>query len=461
MRNKTLLIALAALAFVGAGCSFGAQPLTLTPVTLTYWRSQDDPAAFKTVTDAYRKVRPNVTIAYRDIPAADYERTLLDALAIDKGPDMFSIPVTWLGGWKAKITPMPAETTILTQTVNAQKQLTVVKQKSATMSLLDLRNRFVEGVTKDVVFTVPATVAGAQPTQGIWALPYSFDTLGLYYNRTLLKNAGYDKPPASWQDVSDMAGKLTILGKDGAIAQSGAAIGGGKNVLHATDIVTALMAQDGATIADDAGYAHFHTYPPGQSGGSQYPPGLQALLYYESFANQGTPNYSWNDSMPLSLDAFVTGRAAFFFGFPADAAVIRMRAPGLDFGVAPLPQIDPSAPKNLASYPVEVVSKKSKNADIAWDFLQFATRQEQVSAWLTAVKRPTALRNLIAGQLTDPNIAPFAGQILTGRSWYKGKDWAAVENVFNALIAKRPTERQPDYQPYLTQAAQAVDATMR
>ena len=460
-KNLPLALAFTALLLIGAGCSIGGGPtVQIKPVTLEYWRSEDSASDFQPIIDAYRKVRPNVQVVYREVSPSDYERQLLEALAENRGPDLFSIPITWVGGWKNKIIPLPKETIIPTQIVNADKKIVTVNQKSSTMSILGMRNTFVEGVTRDLIMPVPADKAGVAPTDGIWGLPFSYDTLALYYNKTLLKSASVEKPPTSWRELQEQAAKLTILAADGSIKQSGAAIGGSKNVLYSPDILAVLMSQNGAILADSNGYARFQSYA-GDTDGQAYPPGVMALIFYQGFANKGTASYSWNDAMPISLDAFVTGRTAFFFGYPSDMKRIRDRAPSLNFGVMPLPQVDPSKPKNIARYPVEVVSAKTDNPNEAWDFLQFASKQEQMTGWLTASKRPTAIRSLIAGQLTDPDIAPFAGQILTGRSWYKGVDWELAESAFYEMISARPTEKHPEHQFIVGRAAAKVNDTLR
>lgn len=463
MQKRIILAAsLASLLLVGAGCFGSGSGGTAQPaaVTLEYWRVEDDAAALDPAITAYTKLHPHVSIKVTTMRAENYERELLTALAVSRGPDMFSIPNLWLTAWKSKLLPIPAETVVATQTVNAQKQIVTVMRKSPAITMLELRNTYVEGVTFDVIKFAQAASEEDQPVERIYGLPLSFDTLALFYNKDLFKKAAIEKPSATWRDVQDHAEKLTVTasGDEKVVVTSGVAIGGGKNVLYATDILAVLMNQNGARLSDDNGFARFNVYTD-ETRGKPSPPGLDALLFYQGFANPGTLGYSWNDSMPLSLDAFVGGRAAMYFGYPEDMRKIRERAPRLDFGVAPMPQIDPTKPRNIARYPVEVVSQKTTHPNEAWDFLQFLARQEQVSGWLSSVKRPTALRALITPQLTDPDIAPFAGQVLTGRSWYRGKDWTKVEAAFHAMIAYRATGTRDDYQNVINNAVNIVNST--
>lgn len=465
------------LLFVGAGCSLpGGSSAPPKPVTLQYWRIQDDAADLDSAIDAYKKLHPNVNVVVTTQREQDYDRTLLEAFAQNKGPDLFSIPNVWLGEWKAKLLAMPKETTVATQQVNAKQQVVTVKQKQPTMSVLDFTNRYVEGVTKDLI-TQYVEKPGAAPVPQIIGLPLSADTLALFYNRDMLKRGNIEKPPITWQDLQDDAVKLTVFdtptdatntnapaqnfGNEGpkAIKQSGAALGLGKNVMNNVDILSALMWQNGAMMSDESGYAYFANYTPATSEKAN-PPGVEALIFYQSFAIPGSTNYSWNAQMPQSLDAFIAGKTAFYFGYPNDIGIIRDRAAKIDFGIAPLPQIDTGNPVNVLRYPVEVVSKKTEHPDEAWDFLQFIASQDQVGPFLTAAKRPTSLRALIGSQLNDPDIGPFAGQVLTGKSWYKGSDYGKVEAAFTEMIETYPTYQHPEYLPIVNNAVNEVNQTI-
>lgn len=461
------LLTLASLIFTGAGCLGGGTTAQIKPVTLTYWRTEDDPAALNEAISAYQKLHSNVSVNVTRLRSEDYERTLLEALAQNRGPDVFTIPNTWIGGWKTKLQPMPKETTIPTRIAQDGK-VVVVNQKSPTLSLIDFNNRFIEGVTRELTTQV-VEKQGAAPVTRILALPLSGDTLGLYYNRDIFRRANIENPPKTWRDVQEYAVKLTVfeplpagssaIATPQVIKQSGVAIGLGRNVNHHVDILSALMLQNGAQLADDYGYATFHLAR--RNSDDEFPPGVEALTFYDSFSIENSQNYSWNALQPNSLDAFITGKTAMYFGFPAEAAVIRERAPGLDFDVAPLPQVDLGSPANILHYPVEVVSRKSANVDVAWDFVQFVAAQpDVVRTFLTATKRPTALRSLIAEQLTDADVGPFAGQVLTAKSWYRGADYGKVEAAFTAMIETRPTFEQPSLLPIMSAGANAVNETM-
>jgi maltose-binding protein MalE len=114
---------------------------------------------------------------------------------------------------------------------------------------------------------------------------------------------------------------------------------------------------------------------------------------------------------------------------------IRAQGPKINFSVAKLPQIEGNQQIiNFANYWVETVSLKSKHKNEAWDFIQFATRAENVKSYLEKTKKPTALRSLIESQLEDIDIGVFTDQVLTAKSWYRGADAIAAEKVLGEMI---------------------------
>ena len=58
----------------------------------------------------------------------------------------------------------------------------------------------------------------------------------------------------------------------------------------------------------------------------------------------------------------------------------------------------------------------------------------QTVEYLEKAKRPTALRALITQQLGDMDIAPFAQQVLTAKSWYHGNNAKAMEAIMKEMI---------------------------
>jgi len=411
----------------GFGCKSNNTDIkaVTTPVTLTYWRVFDGPDAFDEIIAKYKVLHPSVNVVYKKLRYSEYEAELLNSLAEDRGPDIFSIQNTWMTKYQAKLAPMPDTITMVYPVTQGTIQKTVVYEPKTTksLSLKELKDNFVDVVGSDVILS----------DGKIYGLPLSVDTLAMYYNKDLFNNAGLSQIPAYWnkeflQDVK----KLTKLDSKKEITQAGVALGDSKNINRFSDILSVLMMQSGAVMSE-AGKILFNT-PPNTS--SNYYPGTDALRFYADFADQTKESYSWNSTLPNSLEMFMNGNLAIMFSYDYDLETIKAQAPKLNFSVAKLPQIEGNPPTNIniANYWVEVVSKKSKNTDVAWDFVQFMTKEEQAKVYLEKTKRPTALRSLIAQQKNEGDLGVFADQTLTAKSWYQGKNVQAAEDAISEMI---------------------------
>ena len=123
------------------------------------------------------------------------------------------------------------------------------------------------------------------------------------------------------------------------------------------------------------------------------------------------------------------------FGYSYHLPIIKAQAPKLNFSITQLPQIEGSPLTiNFANYWVESVSKKSKYQEAAWDFILFATKEEQAKIYLEKTNKPTALRSLVNSQKEDNELSVFANQLLTAKSWYKGKDSYSAEKALEEMV---------------------------
>lgn len=418
----------------GLGCKglSSEEQEAIKPITLDYWRVYDDSDSFSDIIAAYNALHPNIAINYKKLRPEEFETELINALAEDRGPDMFSIQNNWITAYQSKILPMPASVRVVSQHTEGsyQKKLVVNITNVPTPTAKQIQDTFVAAVAGDVIR--PEVNAQGQQVKNIWGIPLALDTLVLYYNKTMLDAAGIAEPPKTWEDFQKAVKLLSKISPENKILQSGAALGTSKNVLRAADILALLMMQNGTIMAGENGYPTFNQMPAEVK--LPTTPAAQALQFYTDFANSTKEVYSWNEDMPESLDAFVRGQTAFFFGYAYHLPFIRARAPKLNFNIVSVPQVNTASPVNFASYWVETVSKKTTHSNEAWDFILFSAKAENVIKYLEKVKKPTALRALIAGQKEDPDLQAFASELLTAKSWYKGKDAAKAEAYFLGMV---------------------------
>ena len=450
----------------------------MQPITIKYWRVWDGPDAFEEIINKYNALHPFITIEYKKLRYNEYELALLEAMAEDKSPDIFSIHNTWIQKYKTKIVPMPDAITMAYPIMRGsiKKEIIPELRTKRSLTIQELKNNFVDAIYNDVLTMTEKTVyldpAGEQEfgetrrrkiikKENILGLPLSVDTLVMYYNRDLLNNAGIITPFKYWNKEFQQGVKaLTKLDAKGNIIQSGVSLGGGKNIERAGDILSVLMMQNGAIMINDNGIVMFDKIPFNAKN-QTYNPGLEAFRFYVDFANPAKEVYAWNKDLPGSVDMFVTGKLAMMFGYAYHLPIIKTRAPKLNFSIVKLPQIEGNIREvNFANYWVEVVSKKSKHVNEAWDFIQFMTKAENVRSYLNVTKKPTALRTLIKEQKDDIELSAFVDQLLTAKSWYKGAGANAAEKVFNEMV-ENALNNQEELENILKIGASQIQQTIK
>lgn len=451
---KIVVLALLASMFslTGQGClgggATGERVGPATPVTLNYWTVFNNPNDYAPLIQAYRALYPHITINVQTFRPEEFDSLLLEALAEDRGPDIFSIPNNAVRKNQAKLLPMPAATTIEQSYIKGslKKETFTAPKTFPSYTPRYLKDTFVDQVYEDVNIE-----------NQVWGLPLSMDVLALYYNKNLLNAAGIATPAANYQELQEQVVKLTRQDRLGNVLQSGVAMGATNNIPRFADIVSLLMMQNGTRMTSDEGTPTFNLLPL-ELAGRESMPAADALTFYTDFASPLKQVYSWNNTQPNALQAFEDGKLAYFFGYAYHMPIIRGQAPKLNFGVTKVPQIPGNAEVNVASYWLESVSKKSKHPNESWNFLQFIAKPENISNYLTLAKRPAAVRSLLPAQFDDLEIGPFAEEVLTARSWYKGRKPEALDAIFAEMVTLA-ADGTVEIKGVLNNAAEKVNQT--
>ncbi len=434
-KAKILILLLIILTTTGFKCK---QNVKLDPVTLNYWRVNDEESSLKPVLDAYKTGHPYVTINYKQIPLDELENELLNALAEDRGPDIVSLPITWLKKYQSKLVYMPPTTTIAYQHLEGsiKKEIVTEYATNPTMSMRKLKDSFIDTVYEDVVLPTEIInpITKKPETQPkVYGLPLGIDTLAMFYNKDILNKSNISLPPNDWGNFVDAVQKITKKDNTDKLILYGTALGTNNNVSHPVDLVALLMMQNGANMTRGNSVT-FNESVTLSRGGRERSPGLESLEFYASFATPSKDVYTWNSEINYDLNIFRQGKLAFMFGYFDDYKVLKKTAPTLKFDVAKIPQITGNPEINFASYYVESVLKKSKHKDQAWDLIQFITSEKEVVKYLELTQRPTALRQLIDSQRESLDIGVFSQQLLTSKNWYRGKNPQKMDLIFREII---------------------------
>jgi len=431
MKFKSLTLVSLALLFIltGAACQGGDREAQqkAVPITITYWTVDGNVGAINSIANSYRASHPNVTFDIKSIPAVEYDQKLLEAWADGVGPDIFSIPNTSVYKYLNKLESMPATTNLPYQVISGliKKEAQWVLRQRSLYTNEAFTNTFVPQVTSD-----------AMVNNKIYGLSLSFDSLALYINRDILNNYNIISVPATWVPFIETVKSLTVRDVNNNILQSAVGLGRVDNVEYSTDILSLIMMQNGASMTNSASREARFDRDVVTAQGTKFSPGQQAVLFYADFASPAKEVYTWNELFNGSRESFMSGQVAMFFGYASDRQFLKTKAPSINFEIASFPQIDGSPVKrNFSNYWLEVVSPKNGKAEWAWDFLTYATNQENAEKYINTAQLPTARRDLLISQSEQyPAMRVFNEQALTATSWYQGRQSDVVIELLKEVV---------------------------
>ena len=347
-----------------------------TKKTITYWGLWESSAVMQPLIAEFEQKNPTFTVSYVQQSSKDYRERLQDAISSGKGPDVFRYHATWVPMLKSQLAVVPSN--IFTSLTFDQTFLPV--------ALTDLK-------TKD----------------GLVGIPLQYDSLVLFYNKQAFATAGLEAP-TTWKEFSESATALRLPADTSKkIERAGAAVGLSTNVDHFSEILALLMMQNGADMKDFSSQS-----------------AIDALTYYTSFA---TTDKVWDATLPNSVTAFADGKVAMILAPSWRAFEIRQKSPSLDFGMAPVPQLETTT-VNYANYWVEGVSRESKQKDGAWMFLQFlSSKEQQTKMYRSALEKTPRLfgevyarKDLLDELKDDPFVGAVVSSTTQAKSWYANTD---------------------------------------
>jgi ABC-type glycerol-3-phosphate transport system substrate-binding protein len=292
---------------------------------------------------------------------------------------------------------------------------------------------------------------------GVIGIPLTIDPLVLYWNKDLLAENGIARPPRNWSDIFKIAQTVTKRDESGLITKSGIALGEFTNILHAKEIVSAMIMQAGGEIVvarDDTGALESRL---AKSDENELPPAQSAVRYYTAFADPSKNTYSWNRSLPSSRDLFTQGDLALYIGTASELNLIANKNPNLNFDVAPLPQNSGPNARTLTTGTIYAfaIPKASDNKTGAVQIAYALTATAASKQWEEIVKTPSPQRTLLVPDPKDPFVTSFRQSALQMKV-YPDPDPDASGEIFQRMI-----ERITTGQEKISDSVQRADAELK
>lgn len=325
----TLAGALAASLFAPLAAS--AEDIELT--YLTHW-SPETVALLEKAAGTYTAKHPGVKVSVRAVPFGD----LLTTIRSGGAPTIASIYDLWLPELvrDGLVSPAP------------------------------------DAVATDVQTNWAAGIAAAAAVNGkVYGIPNEINVYSLNYNKALFKEAGIEKPPATWAEFTDAAAKLTKKDGDQVTQQGFGLINSwAAGVVHP---FASLLASNGGNLIEDG-------KPKLDSQAAKETFELYETLVKNGYTVPAMGTADANTTGPF-LDNFVSGKTGMIImaNWWESALKAGMGDKFADIGTAPIP-VGPSGDKaHSISYSwMTVVNASASDADrtAAWEFLSWLNGPE-------------------------------------------------------------------------------------
>ena len=366
------------------------------------WGTLNNPDVYK-ILDNLNQTNPNLNITYVVKPETTYEQSLIEAFASGTGPDLF----------------------IMKSDMINRFEKFVYKTPFANYSERLFRDTFIDGA--DIYLA----------NDGIIGMPLVVDPMVMYYNKNLFKNEGLSQVPQYWSDLFNLNSKLTKKKDDGTILQSMIALGRFDNITHSKDILATLFIQSGNTIVkrDNSGTTNPYVSTLNDNPSSLVVSPVAAVLnFFVEFSNPSDSAYSWNRSLPNSIDSFTGGKLAMYIGRASELFKIESMNPNLSFDITQVLQTKGVSTKSTYGdiYAVSV-NKKSANLTASVGVSNLLTNSDNASSFAKALSLPPVLRSLLAVSPTDLYLSTFFNSAVISKSWIDPNSNSS-DIIFNQLI---------------------------
>jgi ABC-type glycerol-3-phosphate transport system substrate-binding protein len=346
-----------------------------------------------------------INARYEEKDEITFNQDLLEALASGKGPDVILADVEDLLTYQNKILIIPYE----------------------NLSQREFQDSFIQ---EGELFATE---------KGYSAIPFSIDPLVLYWNRDIFTMHNKTTPPSRWGQVISLVPELRDISEDLTVFEAVVSLGDYRNVSNAKEILATLMLQSGTPVTElsykeNIGQLFLSSKLNTESEGSIMVPGVAAVNFYTQFADPLSKQYTWNRSLPQSLDMFASDDLAMYIGFGNEAKLIRSKNPNLNFDMALLPQSDVSSlPITYGKMKGLAIMAASQNSGGAFLAIKALTSSTFLKPYGEISGLPPVRRDLLADIPGDAFSSVLYRSALYARG-FLDPDPARTNTIFQTMI---------------------------
>jgi multiple sugar transport system substrate-binding protein len=326
----------------------------------------------------FNEVQDSIVVHATPIPWTEHEKKILTAVLSGDPPDVVSqfIPVV---KWASRLALTPLD-------------------------------GFIAATGLDTTRFYPALWSEMGWQGRTFAVPVNSTSYALFYNRSLFREAGLDPadPPETWAELEDVARRLTQRDAGGRIVQAGFVPDYGNlptTQLMAWQQGAAFLSPDGATVTLDT-------------------PAMQRSLQWMADYYR---DYGVDDLKAFTAGLGTADQHGFLSGKLGMAVLdlsfldqLEEYAPGLDYGVAPIPTFPGRPTASSAGSWWLAIPRGARHPEAAWAFIRFATEKQTQLEEVAATEEDLFPANRLAAEdprfLSSPAMRVFADQMAVAHS---------------------------------------------
>lgn len=366
------------------GSSESGNKVTLT--LLSHYNGSNE-AALKPYIDKWNHENPNIQVKMTPVDFGELLKTIMTKQSAGQVADIMHVYTLW-GGQLAK------------NNVLAEAP---------------------QSVADDVTQNYPeAAVKGASLNGKVFGYPTEVEAYGLFYNKKLLKEAGYDQPPKTWDELLEMSRKIEKKDANGKVLVQGFGFQRGYAGLVVQPFMAMMASAGSGLLSDDLAKSNLDSDA-----------GRNTMEFYSKvYGKNGITDIAFN-----TTKGFGAGQVGMTIGAGWWDGSLKtlMKDAYADVGEAPMPSPDGGTGGTLAYTWAYGVNSKSKHQEEAWKFLQWMNAQADDSGMTPEGQFLLDAFNVISSRKTDLSSAKVQEKLQSSPS---AKLFSDVLN--NALDEQSP-----------------------
>ena len=274
MSRREAMATLSGAALALAGCGRWSDQKELT-----FWGAGREGDVAAELIRGFEQENPNIRVNVQKMPFTVAHEKLLTAYAGETLPDLCQLGNTWIPEFAA---------------LDALEPLDSYVAGSKEIRLED----YFEGI-----------LASNRVDEILFGIPWYVDTRLLYYRRDLLRQAGFDAPPQTWDQWSEMLGAIKQL-----VGPNRYSVLLPLNEFEPLLVLALQLPSE--LLRDDGRYGHFR--------GQDF---RRALSFYDSLFDRGFAPRMTNTQISNVWDEFGRGFFSFYISGPWNIAEFKKRLP--------------------------------------------------------------------------------------------------------------------------------------